>query len=90
MLDRTPLSCDEPWFAINVIDDDTYDAPGSHVILPDAVVDRATAIGGTAGIEPIGSGRSITAIGLPTSAHEFHALQQLLQVTYAAAFEPSY
>jgi hypothetical protein len=89
MLDCGPLSCREPWFAINVIDDDTDDGPGIVVILPDAIADRATAIGHAAGIEPIGRGRSITAIGLPTSGSEFQALQRLLEVTYTAAFEGS-
>jgi hypothetical protein len=89
VLECTPLACHEPWFAINAIDDDTDDGPGIIVILPDAVADRATATGGRAGIEPIGSRRSITAIGLPTSEKEFQALQRLLEVTYAAAFDPS-
>jgi hypothetical protein len=89
MLDCTPLSCHEPWFAINAGDDDTEDVPGIVVILSDAVAERATSIGGVAGIVRIGSRRSITAIGLPTSQGEFKALQQLLKVTYAAAFGPS-
>jgi hypothetical protein len=89
MLDCTPLSCHEPWFAINEIDDDTDDAPGIVVVLSDAVADRATSISCGAGIARIGRQRSITAIGLPTSEQEFQALQQLLEVTYAAAFGPS-
>jgi hypothetical protein len=86
VLDCTPLSCHEPWFALNAIDDNIDDVPGIFVILPDAVANRATAIGCRAGIEPIGRQRSITAIGFPTSANEFQALQQLLEATYAAAF----
>jgi hypothetical protein len=66
MLDCTPLSCHEPWFAINAIDDNVDDTPGIFVILPDAVADGATSIACRAGIEPIGNRRSITAIGLPT------------------------
>lgn len=89
VIDCTPLSCHEPWFAINAIDDDTDDGPGIIVILSDAVADRVTAMGRTAGIERIGKRRSITAIGLPTSEEEFQALQRLLEVIYAAAFEPS-
>jgi hypothetical protein len=89
MLDCSPLSCHEPWFAINAIDDDTDDGSGILVILPDSIADRATAIGHAVGIETIGRGRSITAIGLPTSENEFQALQRLLEVTYAAAFESS-
>jgi hypothetical protein len=84
-----PVVLREPWFAINAIDDDTDDGPGIIVILSDAVADRVTAMGRTAGIERIGKRRSITAIGLPTSEEEFQALQRLLEVIYAAAFEPS-
>jgi hypothetical protein len=89
VLDCTPLSCHEPWFAINAIDDDTDDGPGIVVILPDAVADRVTAMGCTAGLERIRTRRSIAAIRLPTSAEDFQALQRLLEVTYASAFEPS-
>jgi|GEM_PF-5097521 hypothetical protein len=89
VLDCTPLSCHEPWFAINSIDDDTDDGPGIIVIFSDAVADRATATGCTGELERIGRRRSITAIGLPTSEEEFQALQRLLEVTYAAAFESS-
>jgi hypothetical protein len=89
MLDCAPLSCHEPWFAIHAIEDDPEDGPGIIVILPESVADRVSAIGPTGGLEPIGSRRSITAIGLPTSGEEFQALQRLLEVTYAAAFEPS-
>jgi hypothetical protein len=89
MLDCSPLSCHEPWFAINTLDGDSEDGPGVLVILPDAMADRATTIGHAAGIKPIGRGRSITAIGLPISGSEFEALQRLLEVTYTAAFEPS-
>jgi hypothetical protein len=88
MLDCAPLSCHEPWFAINEVDDETDDASGIVVVLSDAVADRATSIGCGGGITPIGRQRSITAIGLPTSEQEFQALQQLLEVTYAAAFGP--
>ena len=84
-----PLSCHEPWFAINAIDDDIDHGPGIFVILPDAVADRAKAIGCAAGIEPIGKQRSITAIGLPTSEGEFEALQRLLEVTYSEVFDPT-
>src|ERR1700735_2483208 len=35
MLDCTPLSCREPWFAINEVDNDTEDVPGIVVILKD-------------------------------------------------------
>jgi hypothetical protein len=86
---RTPLSCHEPWFGINAIDEDTDDGSEIIVILSDAVAARATAMGCTGGIERIGRRRSITAIGLPTSEEEFQALQRLLEVTYAAAFESS-
>jgi hypothetical protein len=89
MLDCTPLSCREPWFAITAINDDADDTPGIVVILSDAVADRATLIDGGAGIARIGRQRSITAVGMPTSEQEFEALQQLLEVTYAAAFRPS-
>lgn len=88
MLDCTPLSCHEPWFAINAIDDDIDSGSGIVMMLPDAVVDRATAIGSAAGIEPIGTGRSITVIGFPTSENEFRALQRFLEVTYAVILEP--
>jgi hypothetical protein len=86
MLKCTPLSCHEHWFAINAIDDNLDDGPGIFVILQDAVVDRATAIGCGAGVEAIGKGRSITAIGLPTSEKELRELQHLLRVTYTTAF----
>jgi hypothetical protein len=89
MLDCAPLSCHEPWFAINAVDDDTDDVSGIVVILSDAVAERATSIGGGAGIARIGRQHSITSIGLPTSEQEFQALQQLLEVTYVAAFGPS-
>jgi hypothetical protein len=89
VLDCPPLSRHEPWFAISAIDDSIDDGPGIVVILPDAVADRATVIGGRVGIEPIGKRRSITAIALPASEKEFQALQKLLEVTYAAAFGPS-
>jgi hypothetical protein len=89
MLECSPLSCHEPWFAINPMDGGSEDRPGVLVILPDAMADRATTIGHAAGIEPIGRGRSVTAIGLPISGSEFEALQRLLEVTYTAAFEPS-
>src|SRR5450755_610009 len=55
-----PVVLREPWFAINAIDDDTDDGPGIIVILSDAVADRVTAMGRTAGIERIGKRRSIT------------------------------
>src|ERR1700722_3011118 len=86
MLDCAPLSCHEPWFAINAIEEDPDDVPGIIVILPEAVADRATAIGCRLGFEPTGRRRSLTAIGFPTSGEEFQALQRLLEVTYAAAF----
>jgi hypothetical protein len=89
MLDCAPLSCHEPWFAINAIEEDSDDVPGIIVILPEALADRASAIGCMTGIEPIGRRRSITAIGFPTSGEEFETLQRLLEVTYAAAFEQS-
>ncbi len=83
------LSCHEPWFAISAFENDLDNGPGIFVVLPDVVADRAAAIGCAAGIEAIGRRRSITAIGLPTSEGEFEALQRLLEVTYAAAFDPS-
>jgi hypothetical protein len=86
MLDCTPLSCHEPWFAINEADDGTEDAPVIVVILSDTVAEKATSIYRGAGIARIGRLRSITAIGMPTSEQEFQALQQLLEVTYVAAF----
>jgi hypothetical protein len=89
MLGCAPLSCHEPWFAISAVDDDTDDVPGVVVILSDAVAERATSIGGGAGIARIGRQRSITVIGLPTSEQEFQALQRLLEVTYDAAFGPT-
>jgi hypothetical protein len=89
VLDCAPLSCHEPWFAISAVDDDTDDVPGVVVVLSDAVAERATSIGGGAGIAPIGRQRSITVIGLPTSEQELRALQRLLEVTYNAAFAPT-
>ena len=85
-LECPPLCCHEPWFAISAVDDDTEDVPGIVVILSDAIAERATSIGGGAGIARIGGQRSITVIGLPTSQQELQALQRLLEVTYAAAF----
>ena len=89
MLDCEPLSRHEPWFAINAFDDDTLDSPGIFVSLPNAVADRATSFASWVGIEPIARRRSITAIGLPTCEGEFQALQQLLEITYVAAFGAS-
>ena len=45
MLDCAPPFCHEPWFAINVIEEDSDDVPGIIVILPEAIADRASAIG---------------------------------------------
>jgi hypothetical protein len=86
MLDCTPLSCQEPWFAINAIEDDTDDGPGIFVILPDAMADRAAAIGCTAERSSSGGPARSPPIALPTSEEEFQALPRLLEVTYAAAF----
>jgi hypothetical protein len=88
MLECPPLCCHEPWFAISTVDDDSDDVPGIVVILSDAIAERATSIGGGAGIARIGGQRSITVIGLPTSEQELQALQRLLEVTYIAAFGP--
>jgi hypothetical protein len=89
MLDCEPLSCREPWFAIHEVDGLGGQGPGVLVILQDALVGRIMAISGSAGIEPIGRGRSITAIGFPTTEEEFQALLELLGITYAAVFESS-
>jgi hypothetical protein len=86
MLECPLLCCHEPWFAISAVDDDTDDVPGIVVILSDAIAERATSIGGDAGIARIDGQRSITVIGLPTSEQELQALQRLLEVTYTAAF----
>jgi len=51
MLKCSPLSCHEPWFAINAIDDNLDNGPAIFVILQDAAADRATAIGYGAGVE---------------------------------------
>ena len=56
------------------------------MILSDVIAERATSIGGEAGIARIGGQRSITVIGLPTSEQELQALQRLLEVTYTDAF----
>ena len=71
------------------VDDDTDDVPGIVVILSDAIAERATSIGGGAGIARIGRQRSITVMRLPTSEQDFRALQRLLEITYAAAFAPT-
>jgi hypothetical protein len=88
VLDCPLLSCHEPWFAILAIDDDTDSGPWIVVVLPDEVACRAEGMD-TAGIERIGTRRSIITIGLPTSEEELHAVQLLLEMAYGAAFEPS-
>jgi hypothetical protein len=89
MIECELLYCHEPWFAINATEEENDDGLGIIVILPGAVTERAASLGCPAGIEPIGKRRSVTAIALPTCDEEFRGLQRLLEVTYAASFEPS-
>jgi hypothetical protein len=87
MIECAPVSCHELWFAVTALSDEVEGGPGVFVTLPDSVVRKGLATGWTPGVGKPDRGSYRLDVELPASERELLALQQLLEASYATAFD---
>ena len=83
------LDCCEPWFAVDPMPDCADDGPQVLLIMPKDLAGRVVARGLALSIAHLDADCMIIAVALPVTSSELLALEQLLQVAYAAAFDRS-
>jgi hypothetical protein len=87
MIECAPLSCRQLWFAITALGDEAAGGPGVFVTLPESVMRKGLTSKWTARVEEPESGRYFVDVALPACEPELLALQQLLEASYATAFD---
>jgi hypothetical protein len=87
MIECAPLSCRQLWFAITALGEEGEGGPGIFVTLPDSIVRKGLTSGWTSRAEKPARGRYLLDVELPACEQELLALQQLLEASYATAFD---
>jgi len=87
MIECAPLSCRQLWFAITALSEEVEGGPGIFVTLPESVVRNGLTTGWAARDEQPQWGRYFVDVELPACEQELLALQQMLEASYATAFD---